>query len=104
MSRIIPFAAAAASSLLLLSATAGFAAGTAHYTAKPVAAPTKASVITKNTIWRCADGVCAAPKAGSRPEIMCALVAQRVGQLSAFTVAGAPFDAAKLDRCNSVAK
>ena len=104
MTRILSVAAALATSVMLLSATAGHAQPVGgYYSATPVTAPTKASVITAGTLWKCADGVCAAGKSTQRDPIMCQMVAKRVGTLSAFAVGGTAFDADALARCNAVA-
>jgi hypothetical protein len=105
MKRLVSFAAAAASSLLLLSATAGHAQQpTGYYAATPVAAPAKDTLITSGTLWKCTDGVCVANKAPLRDVIMCQMVAQNVGKLTSFTVAGTALEADALAKCNSRAK
>lgn len=105
MTRIVSFAAAIATSVMLLSATAGNAQPTGgYYNATPIAAPSKASVITSGTLWKCADGVCSAKKSTQRDTIMCQLVVQRVGELSAFTAGEAAFDADALAKCNARAR
>ena len=101
MTRILSIAAALATSVLFLSATAGHAQSSNYYSATPVAAPSKTSVITSGTLWKCVDGVCGAQKSTQRDVIMCQLVVQRVGVLSDFSVAGTPFDAAALAKCNA---
>ncbi len=103
MTRILSIAAALATSVMLLSATAGHAQPTGYYNATPVTAPTKVSVITSGTLWKCNGGVCSAQKATQRDPIMCQMVVKRVGTLSAFTVAGTAFDADALAKCNSAA-
>ncbi|OYW22760.1 MULTISPECIES: hypothetical protein [unclassified Sphingomonas] len=100
MTRILSAAAALATSVLLASAAPAFAAPTGYYAATPVTAPTKTKVITAGTLWNCADGVCTAKQSTQRDVIMCQMVVQRVGALSAFTVAGTPLDAAALAKCN----
>lgn len=104
MTRILTTAAALASSILLSSvlfATAAIAQTGGYYTATPATAPTKASVITAGTLWKCADGVCSAKQSTQRDVIMCQMVVQRVGKLNTFTVAGTPIDAAMLEKCNA---
>lgn len=98
MTRILSTAAALASSMLL--ASAAFAQTGAYYAATPATAPTKASVITQGTLWKCTDGVCTAPKSTQRDSIMCELVAKRVGTLTTFTVGGAPLAPEALNKCN----
>jgi hypothetical protein len=101
MTRLISIAAAA---VALLGAVPAVAQGGAYYVAKPAAELKKASIITRNTVWKCRDGVCLAPKSADRPAIMCELVAREAGKLELFTVAGAQMDAAALDKCNARAK
>lgn len=98
MTRIFSAAAALATSMLF--ASAAFAQTGGYYAATPTTAPTKASVITQGTLWKCTDGVCTAPKSTQRDSIMCELVAKRVGTLTTFTVAGAPLPAEALTKCN----
>ena len=100
MIRIASFAAAA---LALLGALPA-AAQSPYYSATPSSALKKASLITRNTLWKCHEGSCTASKSGDRPAVMCELVAQRVGALSAFSVAGVAFDADELARCNARAR
>lgn len=76
----------------------------AGYSATPTATPTKASFITRTVVWHCAEGVCSAPKSGSRPEIMCELAVKEVGALTAFSVDGDALDADKLAKCNAKAR
>jgi hypothetical protein len=76
----------------------------AYYSATPATAPTKSSLITRNTVWKCGDGACTAGKSPDRPATMCELVAQRVGTLQTFTVGGTAFDEASLAKCNARAR
>ncbi|OQW40367.1 MAG: hypothetical protein A4S12_10550 [Proteobacteria bacterium SG_bin5] len=98
MTRFFTVAAAAAG---LMIAPAAFAQAGTYYTAVPVAAPAKASVITSGTLWKCAGPACSAPKSTQHDAIMCQLVVQRVGALKSFSVNGQPFNAAELAECNS---
>ena len=104
MIRIVSVAAALAVSTLLLGATAGHAQPTGYYTATPVAQPSKTSLLTRETMWKWRDGAYVANKSSERDVVLCSLVAQRAGKLSAFTVAGAPLAAETLDKCNARAK
>jgi len=101
MVRILSLVAALAVSVAPVAAQAQ-AGG--YYVATPVTAPTKASVITSGTLWKCAGGSCTAAKSTQRDLIMCQMVAQRVGALSAFNVAGAAMDEASLAKCNERAR
>ncbi|MBA4047409.1 MAG: hypothetical protein C0476_02570 [Sphingomonas sp.] len=101
MTRLFPIAALAASFMAIVPATAQTSG---YYAATPATAPTKNTLITAGTLWKCADGVCGAAKSTQRDVIMCQMVAQRIGKLNAFTVAGAAFDEATLAKCNTVAR
>lgn len=103
MTRFFTTAALAAASLIVAAAPAS-AQGGAYYSATPAGKLKKASVVTRNTIWKCTDGVCTANKGTERDGVLCELVVQRVGELSAFTVGGAAYDADALKRCNARAR
>ena len=104
MNRILMVAAAAAATLALTPAT-GFAQGArGYYAATPAAAPSETSLITRNTLWKCGEGVCTAAKSNSRDAIVCELVAKEVGTLSAFRANGTEFDADALAKCNTKAR
>jgi hypothetical protein len=104
MNRFFTVAAAAAATLALTPATGIAQNARGYYAATPVAAPTKASLVTRSTVWKCGDGVCVAAKATSRDTIMCELLAREVGQLSTFKANGAEFDAEALAKCNAKAQ
>ena len=103
MIRLAPLATAALS-LAALSPVAAFAQSGGHYAATAVEAPKKASFITQNTIWKCKDGVCTAPKTPTQDKVMCERAVQRIGALSAFSAGGTAFDAEALAACNARAK
>ena len=94
MTRFSQIAAALVGTVMLLSPIAGQAqAPTGYYTAVPVAKPTKTSLVTHTTVWKWQDTAFVANKAPERENVVCELIAQRVGALSAFTVAGQALDA-----------
>ena len=104
MNRMIAVAAAAAATLALVPVS-GFAQTTrGYYSATPVAAPAKASIVTRSTVWHCGEGVCTASKATSRDAIMCELMVREVGALQSFSANGAAFDADALAKCNARAR
>ena len=98
-----PFARPLVTSLVLAAASAG-AAPTGYYIATPAAAPAKASLMTRDTPWRLEGATYVADRAPERAEVLCQLVAARVGQLGAFSAGGTAFDADKLAACNAHAK
>ncbi|MEG3088839.1 CC_3452 family protein [Sphingomonas sp. PB4P5] len=99
MTRSIAFVTAFAASSLFASA-----AGAGYYSATPVAAPAKPSLIAGSMMWKCDGGVCSAPKATSRDAIVCEQVVKRIGTVSTFSANGAAFDEAALAKCNARAK
>jgi uncharacterized low-complexity protein len=105
MTRFYAVAAAAAASLALVPA-AGIAqnAPRGYYAATPATAPTKASLVTRSTIWKCGEGSCTAAKANARDNIVCELVVREVGKLDAFSANGTAFDADALAKCNAKAR
>lgn len=105
MSRIAPRILTAVA-ITMFGSTVAFAQpqGPGYYTATPVEAPTKTSLITRDTVWKFHDGAFAAAKAPERDIVLCQLVAQRVGKLTSFTVGGQALDADTLSKCNSKAQ
>jgi hypothetical protein len=104
MFRTLSFVAATAASLLVAAAPVSAQAPNGYYVATPATAPDSANLVTRTTVWKCADGVCAAPKAPQRDAIMCELVVREVGQLTSFTANGTAFDAEALAKCNTRAR
>lgn len=104
MARFLAVAAAAAATLALTPAIGTAQTSRGYYAATPVSAPAKPSLITRDTVWKCGEGVCVASKASSRDAIMCELVAREVGKLQTFTAGGNAFDADALAKCNTRAK
>ena len=105
MNRFYAVAAAAAATLALTPA-ASFAQSPArgYYAATPAAAPSKATLVTRSTVWKCGEGVCVAKQANARDNIVCELVVREVGTLTAFSAGGAAFDEAALAKCNTKAR
>ena len=85
--------------------TASFAASGPAYRLTPVAALSAAStVIVNETLWSCSGTSCTAASATSRPGIVCAQAARKVGKIAAFTANGTEFTAEELAKCNTKAK
>ena len=81
-------------------ATTATAATGASYRAE-LATPAKASkFVVRDVVWKCTDASCIAPQSGSRPAIVCASLARKVGPLTAFLVEGVAVTADELARCN----
>ncbi len=96
---------ATATMLIGTAATPVFAATAPAYRLVPVAAVTTTKpVIVKETLWRCSADGCVATQSTSRPSIVCAQAARKVGKLESFTANGTAFSADELAKCNEKAK
>ena len=105
MKHLVSLAAALVVSGTLFSATAGHAQAPAgYYVAVPATPVTKTSLVTRTAAWSLRGGAFVAAQAPERPQILCQLVADRVGGLSGFSVKGAAFDADQLAACNAHVK
>lgn len=76
------------------------AAEGAYYRAELAAPATDRQALAGGLVWKCADTACAAPKGTSRPAIVCARLAKRVGPVVSFTAGGKALEADDLARCN----
>lgn len=74
-----------------------------HYVATPAAQPGKARLVTRGTPWFVRGASIVAPRAPETPSKVCAMVASKVGPLTAFSVAGTAFDTTDLAACNAAA-
>ena len=75
-----------------------------YYTAVEASPQGRDSAIISGAIWhRTANGL-RGPRAGSRPEIVCAQVARKFGELRSFTADGVAFDAEQMASCNQRAR
>jgi hypothetical protein len=57
--------------------------------------------VVRDLVWSCAGASCAATQATSRPATDCAALADKVGALRSFAVAGQPFASDALEKCNA---
>jgi hypothetical protein len=62
------------------------------------------TVIANEVLWKCGPAGCTAAQANSRPAIICAQFARKVGKLDSFVASGNAFDEAALTACNAKAK
>ncbi len=90
--------------LLGLALIASPAFASSHYHAETVAKPAAAKLVLRDTIWKCGDNSCEAPKSGSRPAIVCTVLARQVGSLRSFTADGKALSADELGKCNARAR
>ncbi|UUL81762.1 CC_3452 family protein [Sphingomonas qomolangmaensis] len=90
--------------IMLALAVPAVAQGQGYYAAVPATPAVGKKLVTRDTIWRCGDSGCGAPKSATRPAILCELLVREVGSLQSFSVAGTAFDADALARCNAGAE
>lgn len=93
-----------ASAALLAAAGVSAQPSDGAYVATPVNAPSKTSLVTRDTAWTLRDGAFVTVNAPMREMAACQLVARGAGQLSGFTAGGRAFDAAEMDACNAKAR
>jgi hypothetical protein len=82
-----------------------FAANAPAYRLIPVAAVASAShVIVNETLWMQTANGYVAKSATSRPAVVCAQAARKVGKIASFEANGTAFTAEELEKCNAKAK
>jgi hypothetical protein len=108
MNRILPaLASLSITTSLFLFAVAGSTAQaqpSGGYQLTTVSATAAETIIANDTLWKCSGATCTAREATSRPAIVCAQAAKRIGKVESFTALGATFDADALAKCNIKAK
>ncbi len=101
----VAMAAFATSGLMLAVSATPALAGAPAYRLAPVAAVAAAdTVVVRDVLWKCNDSGCVAKAATSRPAIVCATAARKIGALASFTANGKEFSAEELAACNAKAK
>jgi hypothetical protein len=88
----------------LFATAPALAAQGAFYSAEPAAAPSQDRFVARDAVWRCAGGVCSAPRGNARPAIACAQLVREVGALRSFSANGTAFGTAELEACNRRAR
>jgi hypothetical protein len=106
MNRFFSAAAATATTLFLFTAAAQpvYAQSGAAYSLTPATTVAANTVVTGETLWKCSGDSCFAAKSTSRPAIVCAQAAKKVGKLSSFTANGQTFSDEELAKCNAKAR
>ena len=87
--------------ILLFALTSAPALAAGHYNAEPVNAPMEDRIILKNAVWKRSGGAYEAPQGSSRPAVICATFARKVGRLKSFSIGGKPVAEADLQKCNA---
>ena len=90
--------------IAVAAATAPAMASQVHFRAQPAAIPAEARLVVRDTVFRCGDNGCTAPRASSRAEIVCTALAREVGELRSFSANGRHFGADELAECNRAAR
>lgn len=100
------FLAGAATTLVtaLVGVAPACAQAPGYYIATPAQAPTRATLVTRETPWTSNGTAYVAARAPERDTALCDAVARQAGALTAFMVAGKAYDADALAKCNAHAK
>jgi hypothetical protein len=88
---------------LLAAVAIAAPASAATYTGKLATPVSEARIVARDIVWNCGAGSCRGSTEESRPQVLCQSLAKKAGKLESFTVNGAAFAAADLDKCNAVA-
>lgn len=107
MKKLLATLASFSAAFVMISAATApaFAANAPAYRLVPAAAVSSAkSVVVGETLWRCSPDGCVAGESGSRPAIICAQAARKVGRIESFSANGNAFSAEELAKCNEKAK
>ena len=83
------------------TATPAYAAMTPYYQAQLATPVTGAARDIQNDVaWKCAGDACRGSEGNSRAEVVCARLARKFGEVTAFTAKGQELDAEQLAKCN----
>ncbi len=106
MIRFLPLFASVLASAMLFGAVAvpSAAAETGPTYRMVLASPAQGKFVAGETLWRCGTQDCAAGSGTSRPAIVCAQAARKLGKVESFTVKGEALSAEDLESCNKRAK
>ena len=78
-----------------------YAAMTPYYSAQLATPVTGAARDIQNDVaWKCAGADCRGTEGNSRAEVVCARLARKFGEVTAFAVTGQELDAEALAKCN----
>jgi hypothetical protein len=85
----------------IILAAALTSASAPHYRAEPVSTPAETKIVLRDTLWNCRENACVGTKSSSRPAIVCAVLAKKIGPLRSFHAAGEALAPAALQACNA---
>jgi hypothetical protein len=84
-----------------VTAAPAHAALAGYYQAQLAAPITGAAKDIQNDVaWKCAGDECRGTQGNSRAEVVCARLARKFGEVTAFTIKGEALDADGLAKCN----
>jgi hypothetical protein len=106
MKKILASLASFSTAFLLITAatTPAFASSPMYKLVPATAVESAKSVVVGEILWRCTTNGCVAREGTSRPAIVCAQAARKVGKIESFTAGGTAFTADELAKCNEKAK
>ncbi|HEX4738046.1 MAG TPA: hypothetical protein VH331_10850 [Allosphingosinicella sp.] len=88
--------------LVLLAFSAAPASATANQYRAELSKPAATQrFVVRDLVWSCAGDSCVATQTTSRPATDCAALADKVGALRSFAVAGQPVATDTLEKCNA---
>jgi hypothetical protein len=88
--------------LVLLAFSAVPASATANQYRAELSKPASTQrFVVHDLVWNCAGDSCTATQTTSRPATDCAALADKVGALRGFAVAGQPLATDALEKCNA---
>ena len=91
--------------LVLLAFSAAPASASANLYRAELAKPASSQrFVVRDLLWSCAGDSCTATQTTSRPATDCAALADKVGALRSFAVAGQPLASDALEKCNARAR
>ena len=84
-----------------VTTTPAYAALSPYYQAQLATPVTGAAKDIQNDVaWKCAGDACRGSEGNSRAEVVCARLARKFGEVTAFAVKGQELDAEALAKCN----
>jgi hypothetical protein len=90
--------------LVLLAASAAPASAATNQYRAELSKPAAQRFVVRDLVWNCAGIACIAAQTTSRPATDCAALADKVGPLRSFAVAGQPLASDALEKCNARAR
>ncbi len=100
---LLALAALTTSAVLFVGTATPAFAGASVYRMVAVSPVEATRIIVKDSLWSCDGNSCVASNVTSRPVVICAAAAKKIGQIESFTVNGVALSADELAKCNAKA-